>query len=280
MNSEEAPIDDAEVLRLLRERDSLGAESSLWLRAIRKLTSDGKPVGQFVVLTIPVGDGRQMPIGMMSLTEKQRLVFWPVLPRRKSAIINKPNASVPDHITVDFPGEKLHVTGYESDGTAWHAGDGWRSQPVGAAGLRLLFVFQVRMSVLVDQDVLVTRKFQTPPTDNERRTAEFQRTAGNFIMCDLGISGDPSKQQHVALAVYGAPPVISPEMLQPRMLPISGTDGTADEWPADSQYEIIVRQVLIRDQSLCVAAGFPPGRLIDDLCFGLPHRGPARKDAG
>ena len=176
MNHTEAPRDDAEVLRLFREQDSLGAESSLWLRAIRQLTKDGKPIGQILVFSIPIGNEKNMPIGMLSLTERNRLVFWPVLPRRRCVVVNKPQVEIPDHITVEFPSEKLHVTSYDSDGCRIGPfRDGWRSVPLNSPDFRLLFTFLVRMSVVAEQDVLVSRKFVVPKNDNDRRTAEFAR---------------------------------------------------------------------------------------------------------
>jgi len=82
MNHAEVPGDDAEILRLFREDDRLGADSSLWLRPFRLLTEHGKPVGQILAFTIPVSNDKSMPVGMLTLTDRNRLVFWPVLPRR------------------------------------------------------------------------------------------------------------------------------------------------------------------------------------------------------
>src|SRR5262245_27951957 len=48
MNQFEAPANDADVQRLFREQDNLGADSSLFLRAIRQLTKEGKPIGQVI----------------------------------------------------------------------------------------------------------------------------------------------------------------------------------------------------------------------------------------
>ncbi len=272
MNYTEAPRDDIEALRLFREHDSVGAESSLWLRVPRQLTKDGKPIGQIFVITIPTGNDMKMPIGMLTLTQNDRLVFWPVLPRRKTVVINKPGVDLPDHVTVEFPSERVHVTSYDSSGRAIHVSESWRSAPVIAPDLRLLFTFLVRMSVVTDQDVYVSRKFPVPQNDNDRRTAEIARSVSNFVMHDLPIPGDALLQHYAGFSLYRTSEVLTAQTLPTSLLSISAAHQLVKDWPANVEFPIVVTQFAIGSQGLCLAAGFPPGYLNDDLCFGFPQR--------
>jgi hypothetical protein len=195
MNYTEAPHDEAEILRLLREQDSLGTESSLLLRAFRQLTKDGKPIGQMLLFTIPTDREKKMPVGLLTLTEKDRLIFWPVMPRGNCGVINKPRFALPDHITVEFPSEKMHLTSYRADGRPVHVREGWRSVPIQMSDLSLLFTFLIRMSVVADQDVLVSRKFPLPKNDDVRRRSEFARCTNMLEVFHIPIPGtSPEKK--------------------------------------------------------------------------------------
>jgi hypothetical protein len=271
MNHAEVPKDDAEVQRLLRERDSLGTDSSLWLRAFRQLIKEGKPIGKLLGLTIPISDDKRMPVGMLNLTDNDRLVFWPVLPRRPCAVLNKPRVKLPDHITVEFPSEKVHVTSYASSGRPIHVRDCWRSAPL-QPDIRLLFAFLVRMSVVADQDVLIGRKCPTPSSDRDRRTQEFAKCAARVTLQELPVPGNAAEKHYAYLAFYSVPQLMTAEMLSSSLLPKNAADGMVTGWPDHVEFPIIVGQFTIRQHGFCVAAGFPPGQLNDDLCFGFPQR--------
>jgi hypothetical protein len=272
MNYTEAPRDNAEVLRLLLEQDSLGAESSLWLRAFRQLTKDGKPIGQILLFTIPIGNERKMPIGLLTLTENNRLIFWPVLPRGNCAVINKPRFAPPDHITVESPSEKMHLTSYRADGRPVHVRESWRSARLQTTDLSLLFTFLVRMIVVADQDVLVCRKFPMPKNDNVRRKAEFSRCMNMVEVLYLPIPGTAPEKQYVAFSLYRTSDLMASQSLPTSLLPMSNMHGMVNDLPEKTEFPITVAQFTIRNQTFCLAAGFPPGHLNDALCFGLPRR--------
>src|SRR5687768_14244190 len=104
-------LDDADVERLLRENDVVGADSNLWLRSLRLLFHDGKPLGTTVGLTIPIEAERRVLFATLACTAKGRLVFRHALPRS-----TKMQSDVPDHITVELPREEVHITGYDESG--------------------------------------------------------------------------------------------------------------------------------------------------------------------
>jgi len=137
-------------------------------------------------------------------------------------------------------------------------------------------MFFVRMSVVLDQDVLISRKFATPESDNERRTTEFTRSAGNFVMCDLPVPGCASGKQYAGLALYLTPGIVTEQGLPASLFPRVVTNDMARGWSESAEFPIVVAQLESHGRTFCLAAGFPPGELKDDLCFGFPMRAPKR----
>lgn len=215
-----------------------------------------------------------MLLGMFTLTDNKRFVFWPVLPRGKAVVIDRPNTPVPDHITVQFPSEKVHVTWYKPSGKAVHHRDAWRSQPFECPKRNLLFMFLVRLGIVADQDVLISRKFPVPKSDNHRRNAEFGHAANNYRHHHLPIPGDASQADYACLAVYRTFEFMTQDSLPQSLLPGSAITPAVDGWLEDAHYWTMTAQVQLGDFKFCFAAGFPPGRLKDPLGFGFPRRIP------
>lgn len=272
MNHVEAPRHERDILSLLREQDSLGVESSLWLRAFRQITKSGKPMGQILVFTIPVGYEMQFPIGILTLTDNNRLVFWPVLPRGPSVVINKPRVTLPDHITVEFPSEKVHITSYDADGRPMHVSEAWRSSPPAEPDFRLLFTFLVRLSVVENQDIIVSRTVPMPINDKNRRTAEISRCIASVLMINLPIPRNASENHYAAFSLYRTSREMTAQTLPSTLIPRPDSDELIKDWPHDTEFPIVVSQFQLRDRKFCLAGGFPPGHLKDELCFGFPRR--------
>src|SRR5262249_39048162 len=140
-------------------------------------------------------------------------------------VINKPGVALPDHITVEFPSEKLHLTSYRTDGRAVHVGEGWRSAPIQMSDLSLLFTFLIRMSVVADQDVLVCRKFPLPKNDDVRRRAEFTRCTKMLEVFHIPIPGTSPEKQYAALSLYRTSGIIPSQSLPTSLLPMSNMHG-------------------------------------------------------
>jgi hypothetical protein len=273
MNQFEAPTNDADVQRLFRERDNLGVDSSLFIRAIRQLANNGKPIGQVFGFTVPIDVDKRMLIGLATLTKMDRLVFWPVLPRGKGKLVDQPERLVPDHFTVEFPSERLHVTSYDDEGNAIHVNDGWRSAP-SDNNARLLFAFFVRMSVIKDQDVLVSRKYLSPSNDDARRKNEFARFANSLVAHDLPVPGDAPAAHYAYFGVFCSSNELTTQTLPQSLMPKVAIPDIVEDWPSNAEFPMIVGQLPIREHNLCFVAGFPPGKLRDEICFGMPRRQP------
>ena len=97
------PDHNEDIARLFRENDDIGAQSSLWVRPIRQLLDSGKPIGQLTVLAFRGEGTGAYPFGVLTHTDKQRVVFWPVLPRNADMIAANGQNGV-ETIVVDHAG--------------------------------------------------------------------------------------------------------------------------------------------------------------------------------
>lgn len=126
-----------------RRMTSIPDEHSLWVRPMRQLLDDGKPVGQITMLSLsPVADGA-LPFCAVAYTSKNRLVAWPILPSNPGTV------SFPlDHITLEFPSGKMHVTGFDPDGKRHAVSQSWRLQEFPKNDLAFWFRLVVRRSLI------------------------------------------------------------------------------------------------------------------------------------
>jgi hypothetical protein len=278
MNLDEAPTDDAEVLRLLKEFGPLGADSSLWLRPLRQLTREGKPLGRIHGLLAPVDHEHNLPFAMLTFTAKGRLVFWPALPRPTN-MASGTEIEVPDHITVEFPSERLHLTAYDKDGRPVHRPNTWGSTEVQESKFRWLFAFLVRLEVVRQQDVLISRRFPTPPADRDRRSREFAKFAQDFLhLAPVEFPESPAGKDYIYCGVYAAPTDVRESDLPKTFIPQGSIGEIVDGWPPDVEFPMAIVPVPIElpshEERVFVAVAFPPGKLKDDVSFGFPRRSP------
>jgi hypothetical protein len=236
------------------------------------LTGAGKPIGQIVAITVPISSQKQMPIGMLTCTQKDRLIFWPVMPRRECLLVHKPAMRIPDHITVELASEKIHVTSYDPAGRVDHYSNAWRSATIQVADMRQLFTFLVRLNVVTDQDVIITRKFSTPEADNQRRIAEFNRFAEIFAIHHLPVPVHDSQGDFVYFGMFVAPDLSTASEALRNSMPTPAFAELVDGPSNEVTFPITLSQFVLREWILCMVAGFPPGKLRDDMCLGFPQR--------
>jgi hypothetical protein len=260
---------------VFKTQDSVGCDSSIFLRAIRQLAHHGKPIGQLVLLTAKVTDQKRMPIGMLTRTKKNRIVFWPVLPPR-SVIVSDTNRIVaPDHITLEFPSRKLHVTAYDSNGMADHSSGGWKCSALDASMLDLGFLYLVQMPVILNQDVQVQRKYAMPSSDKMRREKEFAALAQSMVPVEIPLPRLPSENEYLCFGFYLIPGMISKEQLPSSLFPGQAMAELLENWPKDSEYPVLAAGLTLGERHLLIAAACPPGELKDPVCFGFPQAIPS-----
>ncbi len=270
---DEMSHDDDDVARLFRENDDIGSDSALLLRPLRQLFKDGKPIGQVVALTVSPREQLRLPFGILAQTEKTRLIFWPIWPSGVSMICAGAQVDLFDHITLEFPSEKIHVTAYDANGQPIHVTRAWRTHQFSDCGLALWFTLLVRVSILRQQDMAVQRRIQTPTTDKERRTNEFVRYAQNLSFSNISLPPNEAEYDYIYFGLYIAPDSITAAQVPPSILPAdSSMDSQIEGWSDEDKFEIAVSRLTIGQRTICCATACPPGKLRSDVSVGFPRR--------
>jgi len=270
-NMDDTPHDDADIARLFREHDDIGPDSSLWLRPLRQLFNDGKPIGQIIAITVSPMKQQIFPFGMITQTMNNRLVFWPILPSGVNMICAGERVDVFDHITLEFPSEKIHVTTYDADGRPIHVARSWRTHRFSDCDLALWFTLLVRVSLLGQQDMAVQRRVQMPTTDQDRRIDEFVRYTQNISVSNVALPPADGECDYIYCGVYLAKPSIIVDQLPSSILPADSTmDSVIEGWPDGNVFQLAVSRLSIGQHTICIAAACPPGKLRSDVSVGLP----------
>jgi len=264
--------DGDDVARLFREHDDIGPDSSLWLRPLRQLVKDGKPIGQVVALTVSPMEQLKLPFGMLTQTEKNRLIFWPILPSGVNMICAGETVDVFDHITLEFPSEKIHMTAYDTNGQPIHVARAWRTHHFSDCDLALWFFLLVRVSILRQQDIAVQRRVKMPTTDKERRTNEFLCYTQNLRLSNISLPPREPEYDYIYFGLYLAPDSIRADQLSPSILPAgSSMNSQIEGWPEGNVFQIAVSRLTFGQRTICVATACPPGRLRSDVFVGFPR---------
>jgi hypothetical protein len=262
-----------DIARLFRENDNIGPDSSVWLRPLRQLLKVGKPVGPFLALTVSMADDQRQPVGMLSQTGKDRLIFWPVLPPNVKIVCTGEPVDAFDHITLEFPSKRIHVTAYRANGEAVHTPRAWRTHRYGDSGLALWFLLLVRISVLRQQDMAVQRKIHVPASDKKRRTEEFVGLQHRLRLQNIPLPPHDAEQDYIYLGFYIAPISVATDKVSAPTLPAdTSVDSQIEGWPDKSTFTVAGLRFRFGEQVICVAAACPPGRLLSDVSVGFAGR--------
>jgi hypothetical protein len=265
--------DDDEVARLFRENPDLGPDSSLWLRPLRQFIQEGKPVGPVVAFSIALPEPRGSVFGVLSVTRRQRLVFWPVLPAAASMVFSGEVVKALDHITLELPSGRVHATAYDTAGQRVHGSRGWKLRPLAGCNSALWFNLMVRVDVLGQQATAVQRSVTTPSSDAARREREFREYASRFAFSQIELPPHQSNPDYVYFGVCLTAEGGTPDALSQSMLPTGpGIDDLIEGWPDGDIFPIAGSHVPLGAHALCIAAACPPGRLLSDVAFGFPRR--------
>jgi hypothetical protein len=258
--------------RLFRENDNLGADSSVWLRMCRQLIVSGKPIGSVTALTIDMGDSGQCCIGFCTETQKNRLVFWPVLPTNADMSCIGQEIKTFDHATLELPSEKIHVTAYDAAGKSVHLNNQWRTQHLTDASLAMWFSCLVRKDILLNQDTEIQRLVPMPLKDKERRLSEITKLLKNRMNATIRIPS-VAMGDYIYYGVYLVSKMITGESFSPNILPCPSTLGSQiQDLPENFEYHLEVTAFELKTQTLVVVASQPPGKLNQDVSWGFPQR--------
>ena len=154
-----------------------GSESSFWLRSMRMLFALGKPLPPMTLLACQLPSGSNHLTGCLTQTGKDRLIFWPPLPRETRMLSADGRHGVTDHVTLELFNRKSHVTWFNAAGKRDHHRDEWILDVRDGCSLSLWFSLVVPFPVLAEQDHEMNVDVPMPPTDAGRRVEEFKRYA-------------------------------------------------------------------------------------------------------
>lgn len=262
-----------DVSRLFQEHNDIGSDSSLWLRPLRQLFKDGKPVGQAIVLTISPIEQQRLFLGVLTQTKNKRVIFWPTLPRNVKITCANEKVDIFDHITLEFPSQKIHVTAYNTNGHAIHSKRAWRTHQFSDCPLSLWFMFLVRISVLRKQDMAVQRRVKMPTTDKERRVEEFRRYINKLTFSNVFLPPCDVQCNYVYCVLYLAPESFKVDQFSSSVVPTNSLASEIEGWPHGNNVHVTVSLLKIGQLTVCVAAACPLGKLrIDsDVSIGFPQ---------
>ena len=267
------PPNSDDVARLFREHDDIGNDSSLFLRPLRQLFIDGKPISQVLALTVSSIDRQKLPLGMLTQTKKDRLIFWPILPSGVNMVCADEPIDVFDHITLEFPSERIHVTAYDSNGQPVHATRAWRTHHFPENKLRLWFILLLRISILHQQDMAVQRKIRMPVTDKERRTKEFIDYTQHLRFLNISLPHRDVESDYIYLSLYLVSNSITAQVPSPSIFPTDiSIASQIEDWPVGNEFKVSPSIFNFDKHTICAATACPPGRLRSDVSVGFPQR--------
>lgn len=270
---DDTPQDDDAISRLFRENDDIGSDSSLWLRPLRQLLRDGKPLGDNVALTVIVGGGMCWPLGMFTETKKNRLVFWPVWPSGLDMTCDAGGPRTFDHTTFEFPSEKIHVTGYDERQEPVRGDRTYRARHYPDSNLAMWFELLIQTRVLRQQETAVQRRVRMPSADKDRRLNEVAQYSKALRFWDVQLPERETEYDYIYMRVY-----VAPEPITRADLPTSVVDfdpralrEVIDGLPDSGATLLNAASRTLRQRTICVVVGCPSGKLRDGVCVGFPE---------
>lgn len=177
--SPQAPfLFERKLLVTKRRRRPLGKRNTIWFRPIRTLLDSGVPAMPITYLLIDVATDRSHPIGALCKTERDRLIFWPLLTTRSRSAV-RPEELI-DHITLELASGRTHRTGYGVQGS-WHDHLKSKIVPVDTHPLSFWFANGVDWNTIRHEPLQAQAWAKTPKADEERRKEEFKRFASKAV---------------------------------------------------------------------------------------------------
>jgi hypothetical protein len=233
-------------------------------------------------MTVLVFDDAQTgkyPFGVLTHTKKNRIVFWPVLPKNADMVAAKGKVGVIDHITLELPNEKTHVTAYDAAGlpsrsvaTDFGHREAWRLHRFEGSGLAIWFTLLVKWSTLMDQETTVQRCMKAPnPTEAERRKQEFTRHAAQLKIIEVPLPHSVKTPEYVYCAVYLVTGSEQEINMKSDIFLYGDVDSQVDGWPAGTVFEIQPMKLPYESIQFLIATACPPGTMRCDVVLGFPR---------
>lgn len=163
------------------------AETALLFRACRQLIEEGKPLGQAYLIAVNLDDRGVRPFGVLTTTGKNRTIYWPVAPLEAYTAVEAGTHRLTDHITLELPSMRSHVTMYDEHGNRDHSEIEWRPGRPSSDGLSLWFFVVARLESILGQPLHVERDVPLPLTDSDRRLEEFKKFVSTVKHVEIAV---------------------------------------------------------------------------------------------
>lgn len=250
--------------------DKLSSDSSLWTRSLRQLFKHGKPTSNIVCLTISLDNNSQHPFGLLTHTEKQRLIFWPAFPGKVNIILEGSSIDLLDHVTLEFPSKKIHTTAYDTNGKTIHNTEGWKAHLFEDFQLELWLSLMIKFSVIKQQPMEMFQNIKVPMSDKTRRMSEFENYVKSLKFVNIALPPKLSNSgNHLHFAFYleykGSLDYV-PNSAFPNG---PNVIDQIEEWEKESFY-IAPTKFQLADKTVIIACGHQSGKLKPDVSVGLP----------
>ena len=256
-----------------RDNDNVGHESSFWYRATRQLFERQSPIPKMTCLSLGPTANDQLALGLFALTDNNRLIYWPALSKSETMYSEEGIAPVFDHITLEFPKQRFHLTTYDKSGEKVKVADSLGTYRFLDADSSMWFQVLVKIDLLRTQDRDIQRKIQVSKNHKDNlvkwlkgfaENLSFQRTFlpslqnADYVCYSLFLTSDCLSIQRK----LSSGDVVNNVFL----------DKYVDERQIEKVFNVYWSQFKVANHDLCIAAACPPGLMRIPLAFQFPRR--------
>ena len=267
---------DDDVERRFQENDNLGDCSSFWYRATRLFFDGVGPVGKTTMLTAgPSLNDQSLVLGLLTHTKNRRLIYWPALAKGGKMVEDGGETMADfDHITLEFPSERTHLTYYDERGVKQHLSREGRTYPIGNSPLSAWFQILVKIEVLRNQDMEIQRLVQATPEHKSRMVEWLNQFCGSISGAPIIVPLECESQDYIHYAVHLDPKHLPTEQLPPigQLLDNAGLSKYVTGWETGKDYKVAVSPVNVEGVPLRLVAACPPGTLRPSVACLLARR--------
>lgn len=260
-----------------KPKSVMSSPTSIWLRAIRYLTHEGKTLPPFTSVMVKSSTDLLLPFAVMTQTERNRLICWPVLP--KDFPLETPKGRLIDHITLELSNGRTHTTAFGPNGKRHHKSTRGKIKEIPGTGLAPWFTVLVQWSVIENQDLRVETNMFTPAGDGPRRESVFRKMAEQYRGAFIALPDGPGLGDYIYT-------MFCLQMSETVDLAPLGTeyfgdrvDDRIDGFPDGTIFPIVPTKLQIGTTKLIALTSAPPGIVKTELSYGFVSAKTVRKRA-
>jgi hypothetical protein len=236
------------------------------------LFDKGTPLPHMTLLACKIPSASTHLLGCITQTGKDRLIFWPPLPKDTQLLSADGRQGVTDHVTLELFNRKSHVTSFNAAGQRNHHRNEWILDVHEECSLSLWFSLVVPFSVLREQDHAMNVGVPMPRTDARRRVEEFKRCTATCRVETLS----PVPHEFVGDYLFCLLYVQTGTELTDRGLHLNLCQQDLDKFVTGFRDDVPVAfsptPLLVGDSRVIVYSAAPPGTATNDVMCGFPTR--------